>query len=280
MLSEIRLGRWMAQKLKQRRDARHCAPLGTHRISDTGRYLFTDSLEPRARRSSSMQWAVASALAVLGVASSAAGQVVNFIDISDAVSNRCYSAEESVPNVANPNQLQIGVHNGSCAASSGSIAPRQVMDTISFHLEAPPGWMISTVHFSQEGSTSSSGTGQAFAGVTWVIDDIPESIPMTTSGWSATVDLSGENLDLVPISITTFLGAAKAGARGSARATATNPAVTVTLEPTTVVVVPEVASSLSAGIALLAVLSTGARRGMGVISRLFGSNSRIGPTRS
>lgn len=219
-----------------------------------------------------MRWAVAGALAVLGVASSAAGQVANFIDINDAVPDECYSALDSVPNVANPNQLQIGVQNGSCDAASGTVAPRQVMDTISFFIEAPPGWMISTVHFSQEGSTSSSGTGQTFAGVTWVVDDIPESIPMTTSGWSATVNLSGENLNLVPISITTFLGAAKSGTRGSAQATATNPVVTVTLE-STVIVVPEAASSLSAGIALLTVLSIFVSRRIGVISRLFGSTS-------
>ena len=73
-----------------------------------------------------MAWAVAGALAVLGVAKPAAGQVVNFIDISDTVSGRCYSAEDSVPNVANPNQLQVGVQNGSCVASSGAIAPSQV----------------------------------------------------------------------------------------------------------------------------------------------------------
>jgi len=229
-------------------------------------------MELPARLSCSMRWAVAGALAVLGVASSAAGQVANFIDINDAVPDKCYSALDSVPNVANPNQLQIGVQNGSCNAASGTVAPRQVMDTISFFIEAPPGWMISTVHFSQEGSTSSSGTGQTFAGVTWVVDDIPESIPMTTSGWSATVNLSGEDLDLVPISITTFLGAASSGTRGSAQATATNPVVTVTLE-STVVVVPEAASSLSAGIALLTVLSIFASRRIGVISRLFGSTS-------
>ena len=80
----------------------------------------------------------------------------------------------------------------------------------------------------------SSGTGQAFAGVNWVVDGIPEGVPITTSGWTATVDLSGENLDLVPSSITTFLGAAKSGSLGSAQATATNPVVTVTLEPNVV----------------------------------------------
>jgi len=212
-----------------------------------------------------MAWAVAGALAVLGVANSAAGQVVNFIDISDTVSGRCYSAEDSVPNVANPNQLQVGVQNGSCVASSGEIAPSQVMDTISFLIEAPPGWMISTIQLSQEGGTMSSGIGQAFAGVNWVVDGIPERVSITTSGWTATVDLSGENLDLVPISITTFLGAAKSGSLGGAQATATNPVVAVTLE-STVVVVPEASSSFGAGLALLTVLGIFARMRMAVLS--------------
>lgn len=160
----------------------------------------------------------------------ASAQTVTFSNINDASPGRCYNSATTVPDPVNPNQLNIGIHTGivpgtfgtnaACHASDSGSA--LTMDTISFIVTAPEFYYISKITFSQTITTSGSRGGQGFGSVSWVVGDDPKR-------GIGTVNLTGLNKTMVPVSITTALAGAGGNVR-SGSATATNPRVLVELQ--------------------------------------------------
>lgn len=97
------------------------------------------------------------------------------------------------------------------------------MDTFTFNVEAPPGFYISSITFTQNMTTTGSRGGRGFASRSWVVDD--EAL---AGGENPDLSLAGKTR--MPVSITTFLAAFGIQVvSGSARAS--DPVVTVELLP-------------------------------------------------
>ena len=178
------------------------------------------------------------ALLLLGAAGSSSAQTATFSDVLDAVPARCYNAAATQPDPSNPNRLVIAMHTGIVPGSFGTAAgcvaydsgPSSTMDTISLVVNAPAGFYVSKVTFTQSGTTSGSRGGAGFRGATWVVGGDARTVSSATGGWAATFDLTGKNQTTVPVTITTFLAAAGGTVRsGSARAS--NASVLVELAP-------------------------------------------------
>lgn len=174
--------------------------------------------------------------ALVFVAASADAQVATFSAIDDASPGVCYDPATTAPDALNPNILHIGVHSGfsstswtniGCIASTTSFHSRLMNDTIAARIEAPAGFYISRVTFTQTGSATSSRVGQVFAGAQWVVDG--DALPGSLSG--GTIDLTGQFRTVVPVSFSIFLGAKINGTSGSASASVANPALVVELLP-------------------------------------------------
>lgn len=97
------------------------------------------------------------------------------------------------------------------------------MDTFTFHVEAPEGYYISKITFTQTKRTSGSRGGSGFAFETWVVDDEASVAP-------GALDLSLEGKTMLPVSITTFLAAFGIQVV-SGSASVSNPVVAVELLP-------------------------------------------------
>lgn len=132
----------------------------------------------------------------------------------------CYAPSVTAPDPLDLNRLIIGM--GPCTASSPN-GTRVIMDTFTFHVEAPAGYFISGISFSQTMRTSGSRGGRGFAAKSWVVDD--EAL-----GGGGSVDLSLERKTFLPVSITTFLAAFGIQVV-SGSASASNAVVVVELSP-------------------------------------------------
>lgn len=130
----------------------------------------------------------------------------------------CYSG--AAPDQLDPNRLIIGTTACTASAPNGT---RVIMDTFTFQVEAPAGFYISRISFSQNMQTSGSRGGRGFASRSWVVDD--EAL-----AGSASPDLSLANKTRLRGSITTFLAAFGIQVV-SGSASASNPVVTVELSP-------------------------------------------------
>lgn len=130
----------------------------------------------------------------------------------------CYSG--AAPDPLDPNRLIIGT--AACTASSPN-GTRVIMDTFTFSVEAPAGFYISGITFTQDMRTSGSRGGRGFAARSWVVDD--EAL---AGGVSPDLSLAGKTR--LPVSITTFLAAFGIQVV-SGSATASNPVVAVELLP-------------------------------------------------
>lgn len=160
--------------------------------------------------------------------SPAFAQTVTFSDINDAYPTRCYDPATTAPDPANPNLLIIGIKTGTIPGTFGTNAgchvsdPGSLHETISFNITAPQYYYISRITFTQTITTTGSRGGRAFSGVNWKVDNNPRS-------GTGTVDLTGQNKTVVPVSITLALAAAGGDVRSSS-ATASNPRVLVELQ--------------------------------------------------
>ncbi|NOT54591.1 MAG: hypothetical protein HOP18_08305 [Deltaproteobacteria bacterium] len=214
-------------------------------------------------------WVAGVTVLVLHSLSPALAQTVTFSEINDAVPGRCYDPATTAPDPVNPNQLNIGINTGyipgsffvSAACYASDEGASLAMDTLSFVITAPPYYYISKITFTQTGSTSGSRGGKGFRSASWVMDDDPRTVPATTSGWLGTVNLTGLNKTVVPVSITTALAAAGGDVR-SGSASASNPKVVVELQllsggepppapvPTMTTISPTWATAGTAGVTL------------------------------
>lgn len=159
-----------------------------------------------------------SAILAAGLATSAHAQTATFSGFRNI--GGCYSPSATAPDPLDPNRLMIGTT--ACTASSPN-GTRVIMDTLTFYVEAPAGYYISAITFTQNMRTTGSRGGLGFAAKSWVVDD--EALTGTESP-----DLSLERKTILPVSITTFLAAFGIQVV-SGSASASNPVVAVELSP-------------------------------------------------
>jgi hypothetical protein len=195
---------------------------------------------------SSHWFAYAAGIAIM-IASSARpaqAQVVTFSNINDAVGGRFFDAATSAPDPLNPNRLIIGFDSGTdpatwratdFRASTAAFSYTTAMDTISLRIEAPSGFYISKITYSQSGSGSAYRTGKASGAANWVVADYAANLGTfsTNPTTSQTVDLTGLNLTVVPVSITNALFAYATPTSGSATVSITGAEVVVEVTPLT-----------------------------------------------
>ena len=185
-----------------------------------------------------------SAAAAQDAADTLAGSdpVVTFSAINDAVPTRFFDAETTHEDPENGNRLIIGFNTGldfrtwkarDFRASTASFSHGTAVDTISFRIDAPAGYYISRITYTQNGTGTVYRTGKASGGSNWVIGDYAADLGQfgTTPMVVGTVDLTGRNLTSVPVSITTSLFAFSTPLLGFASVAVTNAYVTVELAP-------------------------------------------------
>jgi hypothetical protein len=193
--------------------------------------------------------AIALLVSVLAVAATAQGQTATFFRFTDALAGRCYDSAGTAPSgQVLTNQLNIAINSGvdpatfqnrACVASTLSGNPRLTMDTISFYVQAPAGFYISSLTFTQCGKNTGSSGGAGFRGATWVVDDSAMTVPNLAGGcpaesadrWESSLNLTGLGKTIVPVSITTYLAAFDGNLGGIGTASATSPVVQVGLTP-------------------------------------------------
>jgi hypothetical protein len=161
------------------------------------------------------------------VGSLAYGQHVTFAKINDAVPAKFFNAATTKPDPGNPNRLIIGMHTGmdptiwkttEFRASTAAFSYTAAMDTIRFRVNAPAGYYIAKITYTQRGTGTAERTGKVSGGAHWVVGDFALNLGgfTTTPGMSRTVDLTGRNLTTVPVSITASLSAFATPQLGSA----------------------------------------------------------------
>jgi hypothetical protein len=150
------------------------------------------------------------------VPSGAPAPAARFVGISDAVPLKFFDASASAPDPLDPNSLAIGFATGSdpttliardFRASALPFSHRAAMDTISFTIEAPAGYFISKVSYTQQGFGATDRTSTSAGGATWVVAGVPGNLGAFSDdpSLSGAVDLTSLRLTSVPVSITVSL---------------------------------------------------------------------------
>lgn len=179
---------------------------------------------------------------VLSAVSTAQAQVVTFSEIKDAVPARFFDAATTVPGQDDANTLVIGFHTGidwstwkysDFRASTSSYSYTTAMDTISFVVEAPEGFYISKITYSQRGIGSVIRTGSASGGGNWIVGDTTANLGThgTNPTWTRSMNLEGKKLTRVPVSITSSLFAFSTPTLGAANVSILGAEVSVELAP-------------------------------------------------
>jgi hypothetical protein len=179
---------------------------------------------------------------VLGGAASAHGQTATFSRIRDAVPGRFFDAATTKPDATDPNILRIGLHSGldfltfkyvDFRASSASFSHTTAMDTISFRIEAPEGFYISRITYTQRGTGSVLRTGRAAGSTNWIVGRVAADLGVfgTNPSLTESLDLTGSNITRLPVSITSSLFAFSTPLLGAATVALTGAEVVVELLP-------------------------------------------------
>ena len=135
----------------------------------------------------------------------ASGPVVTFDSFSDSVPGRFYDAAGAQVSAADPNTLQLGLQN--FTASTRYPFPRVAMDTASVMITAPRGYYIARVTYTQRGSGEIGRAAGAMGGSQWTVAgaSYPLKTFATNPTVTETVDLTGQGLTRVPVTVTTTL---------------------------------------------------------------------------
>lgn len=151
-------------------------------------------------------------LILLNIAVPAQAQTVRFKSIHDAVPSKFFDAATTAADPSNPNKLIIGFNSGldpTTFITTQFVAfnHRVAMDTISFTVNAPTGFYVSKITYTQRGAGSTCRTCSSAGAATWVVAGHPASLGVFTNnpGLSGTADLTALKLVTVPVSITDSL---------------------------------------------------------------------------
>jgi len=177
------------------------------------------------------------AVAVLSVAAPARAQVVTFTDLRDAVPGKFFDADPAHTRAGAPNTLDIAFENNEFKAST--IAPllspaptRNAMDTISFNVNAPAGYYVSSIAYHQKGTGTILRTARALGASSWVVGGQPANLGFFNHNPSeliGTTTYTNPGPTVVPVSITTGLFVSET--LGDATLELTSATVVVTVAP-------------------------------------------------
>jgi hypothetical protein len=182
---------------------------------------------------------IASTVIILLIAAAAAeAQTVTFSRIDDAVGSRWFDPATTRPDSLDRNKLIIGFNRGldsttlkyrEFRASTLAYSYTSATDTISFRIQAPSGYYITKITYTQRGSGSVARTGKAAGATTWTVAEASASLgTFTTSpSFTRTLDVSSKRLTVVPVSITASLFAFATPSNGSATVSLTGADVRV-----------------------------------------------------
>ncbi len=180
------------------------------------------------------------ALLPTGFVAPLAAQEVAFTDLHDLVPERCFSVPLST--VA-ADAVDIGIESGhdpstwinkACKASTTAFHGRTATDTFTVTATAPPGTRFTRVHYEQAGTRflersiywQASGTG------TLIVDGNPLPFSFTSPTLVKTVDLTGEDVESITVSVMVSLTAG----RSSAHPRVTAPPGSATIQVTDAVI--------------------------------------------
>jgi len=169
--------------------------------------------------------------ALFGAASFATAATVTFDDIGDA---------DGLPALFNPaasvpsgNTLDLGVSDFAASAASGLFA--QATDTMTFTINAPAGYKITSISYSEGGDGDASGGGVSFAVASVVVngqamEPISRVFAGGSGGWDASTSMSfSDVVTSAAMSVTNTLAAF--GGAGSASISKTFANVTAEIAP-------------------------------------------------
>jgi len=171
-------------------------------------------------------------------------KVVKFLNINDALPTRFFDAAATAPDAADPNKLVIGLHADTdratwkandFRASTAAFSHLAAIDTISFRVEAPKGYRIATITYTQRGTGSALRVAKAQGATHWVVGDYAAQLGVfgTNPSLAGVADFSETPRAAVDVSITTALFAFAAATSGSASLEVTSAEVQVELVPAT-----------------------------------------------
>jgi hypothetical protein len=146
-----------------------------------------------------------------------------FTDINDAVPGRFFDAEASTEV---GNRLMIGFNSGldvrtfkyrDFRASTAAYSYTSASDTLTFKVNAPKGFYVARITYSQRGSGLVYRTGAASGAAHWVVNGAPSALGFFATGptLTQTATLTGQPTS-VPVSITNGLFAFSTPQLGSA----------------------------------------------------------------
>lgn len=180
---------------------------------------------------------------VIALASSIAhAQTVTFSNVNDAVPEKYFDSATSVVDPINPNKLLFGFNTGvdpqtwvynTFTASTAAFYRASAMDTMSFVIQAPAGYYVSKITYTQRGDDSITRTGEASGGSQWVVANDADDLGLfgTNPNLTKAVDLTGQNMSIVPVSITTGLFVFSTPQLGAATLSVTSADVVVEVLP-------------------------------------------------
>jgi hypothetical protein len=122
----------------------------------------------------------------------------------------------------NPASVRIGIESGynpatwqnrACIASTTAFNPGSVSDTFTLTVTAPPGRHITRVHYQQSGNRLLERSIYWRASGTGVFTASGVSVPFsfTTPNLTKTIDLTGQNVETVEISVSISMSAGRSG---------------------------------------------------------------------
>ena len=131
--------------------------------------------------------------------------VATFDSFSDSVLGMFFDAAGSRVKPNDPNTLELGLQD--FTASTKDPSPRVAMDTAAVVITAPAGYYVARVTYSQDGHGEIGRVAGAAGGSQWTVAGV--SYPLKTFALNPTVtqtvDLTGQGLTRVPVSVTTAL---------------------------------------------------------------------------
>ena len=179
-------------------------------------------------------------VAIVMTAVTVRGQApVQFADIDDAVDFRFFDVATSR---TLGNKLIIGFNTGrdpaswlanDFRASTAAFSRRWAMDTISVNVQAPSGYYISRMTYTQKGTGSVVRTGKASGQTTWIVGGFAYDVGTfaTKPTMSKSLDLASLRRSSIPVSITTTLSVYATTTLGSASLAITGAELLVEVAP-------------------------------------------------
>jgi hypothetical protein len=169
---------------------------------------------------------------------------VKFLNINDALPTRFFNAATTAADAADPNRLVIGLHTDNdratlkandFRASTAAFSHVAAIDTISFRIEAPQGYRIATITYTQRGTGSVVRVAKASGATHWVVGDYAAQLGVFGPNPSlvGVADFRETPRTAVDVSITTALFAFAAPTSGAASLEVTSAEVQVEIVPAT-----------------------------------------------